>query len=350
MSNYIITGNTIQVKGEKTLSVSKNLPVGNYVVKESPQIGLFLESVDSFILPSRIFGNTPDRSKRIINTFLDRSSSTGVLLAGEKGSGKTLLAKTLSIECAKLGYPTIIINKDWHGDDFNQLIQNIDQPAVVMFDEFEKVYDEEKQEAVLTLLDGVYPTKKLFIITCNDKWRISQHMRNRPGRLFYMIDYKGLDQNFIIEYCDAVLKEKKHTQLICRISGLFDAFNFDILKALVEEMNRYGEDPIKALEILNAKPGSDSAANFAVTLSVKGKTRDKRDIYPCEIEGLPLGKTHSFTIYAKTDKQRNEVVEVGEDNIVSVDTEKGIFVYKKDDYTFTMKREDSYNCNYYKFL
>lgn len=350
MSHYIITGSSVSVKNEAALSIEKKLPTGNYVVKETPQTGLYLEVVEPFKMPSRIFGNTPDRSKRIINTFLDRECSTGVLLAGEKGSGKTLLAKSLSIECGKLGYPTIIINNDWCGDEFNQLIQNIDEPAVVMFDEFEKIYNDDKQEQVLTLLDGVYPTKKLFVITCNDKWRINQHMRNRPGRLYYMLDYKGLDQNFIIEYCNAMLNEKKHIQLICRISGLFDSFNFDILKALVEEMNRYNEDPIKALEMLNAKPGSDSEANFNITFALKGKIQDKDSIYPNVIEGLPLGKRHRFTVYGKTDKQREQRIEVGEDDIVNVDTEKGIFVYKKGDMTFTMTRDSGYHVDYYKHL
>jgi hypothetical protein len=50
------------------------------------------------------------------------------------------------------------------------------------------------------------------------------------------------------------LVNKEHINKICEISGLFGEFNFDLLKALVEEMNRYNETPQEALEMLNAKP------------------------------------------------------------------------------------------------
>ena len=77
---------------------------------------------------------------------------------------------------------------------------------MVLFDEFEKVYDSDEQEEMLTLLDGVFPSKKLFVLTCNDKWRVNQHMRNRPGRIFYMLDFTGLDEDFVVEYCHDNLK------------------------------------------------------------------------------------------------------------------------------------------------
>ncbi|HRZ82907.1 MAG TPA: hypothetical protein P5069_10620, partial [Candidatus Hydrogenedentes bacterium] len=43
---------------------------------------------------------------------------------------------------------------------FNTFMQAIEQPLVVLFDEFEKVYDDQEQQALLTLLDGVYPSNK----------------------------------------------------------------------------------------------------------------------------------------------------------------------------------------------
>ena len=165
---------------------------------------------------------------------MDRDASTGVMLTGEKGSGKTLLAKNVSFEAAKQGIPTIIINAAWCGDAFNSLIQSIEQPAIILFDEFEKVYDKDDQQQILTLLDGVFPSKKLFVLTCNDKWRVDVHMRNRPGRIYYMLDFAGLDHDFIRDYCADNLKAQEHTEAVCKISSLFDEFNFDMLKALID--------------------------------------------------------------------------------------------------------------------
>ena len=273
MSHFFRNGNTFRVADNNAIDLHPHLPVGNYIVKQDPFKNFFLEMIDGFKQVPKLYGDTQRNSDRIISTFLDRPVSTGILLNGEKGSGKSLLAKTLSIDAAhKWGIPTIVINQPWVGDDFNKLIQDIDQPCVILFDEFEKVYDKEEQEHILTLLDGVFPTKKLFILTCNDKYRIDTHMRNRPGRIFYMLDFKGLATEFIREYCEDSLKEeyKQHIEKICTSAMLFDQFNFDMLKALIEEINRYGESPQEAMKMLNAKPEFSSDLKYAVTLTYKG--------------------------------------------------------------------------------
>jgi len=186
MSYFIKNGNTFNVADKAAIDLQDHLPVGNYIVKENPMNEtLYLEQVESFDSVGKIYGDISHYSGRILNTFAERSVSTGVMLTGVKGSGKTLLARILSIDGAKKNYPTIIINTPLHGDKFNTLIQDIDQPCIILFDEFEKVYDRTEQESILTLLDGVFPTKKLFVITCNDKWRVDQHMRIRPGRIYY---------------------------------------------------------------------------------------------------------------------------------------------------------------------
>jgi hypothetical protein len=271
MAYFLKSGNRFNVTNKEAMDLHDKLPGGNYVVKEAPMNGpLYLEQIESFEIKGKVYGDTKRNATRILNTFNDRTASTGVMLSGEKGSGKTLLAKMLAVDAAIAGVPTIVINAPWCGDKFNSFMQMIDQPCVILFDEFEKVYDDQEQEAMLTLLDGVFPSKKLFVLTCNDKWRVNSHMRNRPGRIFYMMDFKGLEQDFIIEYCEDNLKNQEHIVGVCKVAAMFDQFNFDMLKALVEEMNRYDETPQESMKMLNAKPEFSGDSKYTVTLQVNG--------------------------------------------------------------------------------
>ena len=271
MTYFLKQGNTFRVSKKEALDIQEQLPAGNYVIKKNEMSGeLYLEGIDRFEFKGKVYGDTVKRANRILFSFADRPSATGVMLTGEKGSGKTLLAKNLSMTAAEKGIPTLVINTPLFGESFNKFIQDINQPVVVIFDEFEKVYDSDQQEHVLTLFDGVFPTKKLFVITCNDKWRINQHMRNRPGRIFYSIDFKGLDNEFIREYCEDTLNNKTHINAICQIATLFGEFNFDMLKALVEEMNRYNETPQEASRMLNTKIEYSGRIDHTVSLKYKG--------------------------------------------------------------------------------
>jgi hypothetical protein len=115
-------------------------------------------------------------------------------------------------------------------------------------------------------------------------------MRNRPGRLFYMLDYKGLDANFITEYCTDNLKPelKKHTEKLCQIAALFAQFNFDMLKATVEEMNRYDEAPEDALRMLNVKPEFDAGNQFTMKVIRNGEEVKADDLETANWNGNPL--------------------------------------------------------------
>lgn len=288
MSYFLKSGATFKVTTKESMDLHETLPAGNYTVKFDKMGGYFyLEAIDGFEIKGKIYGDTRKQAQRILNTFDDRTTSTGIMLTGEKGSGKTLLAKMLSIEAAKQGVPTIVINAPWCGDDFNAFLQMIEQPTIILFDEFEKVYDRDDQEKMLTLLDGVYPSKKLFILTCNDKWRVNEHMRNRPGRIYYMMEYKGLEHDFIVEYCMDNLDATEHIPTICRIATLFDQFNFDMLKALIEEMNRYDETPQQVMKMLNARPEFSGDTRYKVDLQIKGIDIPEKDT-DTEWVGNPL--------------------------------------------------------------
>lgn len=161
MTYYLKNGTSFRQTDEENVQLHTELPAGNYVIKVDTMGNFYYEKVDDFKKIAKRYGDNERQTRRIIDTFVSRDVATGVMLTGEKGSGKSLLAKTISLTLAEEhNIPTIIINKDFCGDDFNSFIQGMDQPAVILFDEFEKVYDFEKQELLLTLLDGVFPTKK----------------------------------------------------------------------------------------------------------------------------------------------------------------------------------------------
>ena len=288
MTYFLKSGTRYNVSTKEAMDLHEQLPVGNYTVKFDKMAGCFyLEQIDGFEIKGKIYGDTRRQTERILNTFNDRSASTGIMLTGEKGSGKTLLAKMLSVTAGQAGVPTIVINEPWCGEGFNAFLQMIEQPTVILFDEFEKVYDRDDQEKMLTLLDGVYPSKKLFILTCNDKWRVDAHMRNRPGRIYYMLDFKGLEQDFIIEYCDDNLNNKDHIPGVCKVATLFDQFNFDMLKAMVEEMNRYNETAQQTMKMLNTRPEFSGEAKYKVGLQIDGLDIPENDA-DTEWHGNPL--------------------------------------------------------------
>lgn len=378
MSYFLKSGNTYRVATKESMDLHEVLPVGNYVIKSDPFENLFLEQIEDFDVPKKVYGSVLRQTDRVINTFNNRDKSTGVLMTGEKGSGKTMLSKNICIEMAKMGVPTIVINQPWHGEKFNTLIQSIQQPTIVLFDEFEKVYNREEQESMLTLLDGVYSGRKMFILTCNDQWRIDNHMRNRPGRIFYYFDFKGLEEEFIREYCQDNLDDKTQINTLINIANVFAAFNFDMLKALVEEMNRYNEPPQEVLKMLNVRAEFDSGTGYNIEI-FRGDEEAKR-VSPKIWTGTPLAKSEFEFSYwipnpneSKRKSEKTSIqstatsiptaicvdediesdekeygwmeIELKPSHLVKFDTKSGRFIFEKDGVTVILNRiaERSFN-------
>lgn len=245
------------VNAEDSLVLS-SLPAGTYQVIQ-PMPGKFvLSKIEDFTLPPKLYGNTQAVAERILNTK-KKKGALGVLLRGNKGSGKTLLAKSVSVLAHAQGIPTLLISSEFEGTAFNMFIQSIAQEVILQFDEFEKVYSAEGQTALLSLLDGPYASDKLVIFTVNDARKVDQHMMNRPGRIHYALSFARIGDDVVDDYCKKHLKNKSELGALKKMLTTIPHANFDMLQAIIWEMNEYDESPQKTLEMLNVTPHSDDS-------------------------------------------------------------------------------------------
>lgn len=337
MTYYLKSGTEISVAQDEDLAVSNSLPVGTYIVQTRPSGDFFLKATESFARPSKYYGDVIQRAERVISTYKSRSKSTGLLLSGVPGSGKTLLARETSLKCAEQGIPTIIINEPYTGDKFSAFLASIDMECIVMFDEFEKVYDEEAQQHVLTIFDGTYTQKKLFIVTVNETHKLIEPFMSRPGRLYYHYKYNGVDQAFIESYIKENLINQEHaSDLIRTLRTLFVGASFDSMASLVEEMNRYGEPIQTVMQVMNVKPTSKMEAKFRIT-SDKYKeivhiSDNVDDLYKETEIGLHLKGSNAYDS-ANDDKREWCYFDVQE-CLTSVDKETGTAYFEHDSHTF----------------
>ncbi len=236
---------------QSPIEFTPELPIANYTVMFDPMNGFFLQQSDPFRIPSKLYGNPQAQVDRYLHAFRTRNRSTGVILCGQKGSGKTLTAHML---CQQSGLPVLMVNTPYGGDAFKAFINEVPGDAIVLFDEFEKVYDKEagkdQQEGLLTMLDGNYQARRLFVMTSNTE-DVSYYLRNRPGRIFYKKVYKNLADDVITEYIADNLKNKDHADGLVLLTKVLDNCNMDVLSSIVEEMNRFNEPAKDAAKHMN---------------------------------------------------------------------------------------------------
>jgi len=227
----------------------------------------FLEKIgNQFQMPERIYELEIELIDRIITTFQKLDKNFGVLLKGLKGTGKTIVAKLV---CNQLKLPVILITRPYN--DIANFISTIDQNIILMFDEFEKIYefypmraveDEEPTEPgskhsihnLLMLMDGVFTSKykRLFILTTNKDY-LPDPVIARPSRIRYVKDFSDLSHKAIMAVLNDMVKNKKLIPgLVSLLKGL-EIITVDIVKSIAEEANLYDTDDPKFFSIFNIK-------------------------------------------------------------------------------------------------
>lgn len=252
---FVKTNNEISYTATD-IEAMKEIPVGNWLLKFNTMKGYYLESTPDFKFPKKIYGDAEKLAKRYLNTFNSVDGNVGVLLTGTKGTGKSVTAK-MTAYLSDLA--VIIITEPFCDENFKSFLSNISQKCVVFVDEFEKVYfDVNQQNNFLSILDGVFEGKKLFLFTSNEKSRVNQYMLNRPGRIHYLGEYDSLSEEIIEDVIKDTLNNKEHKVGLLEVLNILGTVTMDILMSLIKEMNMYEESAKEAVKYLNLKPESNS--------------------------------------------------------------------------------------------
>ena len=246
--HFVYNKNQVKVVDVDPNELKKILKPAVYQLVFIPEQGFFLSYMfDKYEMPSNIFGDIVTPTEKVLDTFKSeerKNKNTGVLLSGEKGSGKTLLAKNICNQGLEQGLPVIVVSSGYAGTAFNNFLSDLGD-IIVFIDEFEKIYSSDdkenrQQDVLLALFDGSNKTvnKILFVLTINDIYKINDYLKNRPSRILYHITYSGLEKEVITQYIDLNLKNVKFKESIIEFCDLFDKLNLDMLASLVEEVDR----------------------------------------------------------------------------------------------------------------
>ena len=178
---YIEHDNELRFSEIPNLSAVKDkIPAGvyTYICKQTKEgaTDSYLAKKDKFILPAKLYGTVVERTERILAAYKALDKNMGVLLSGLAGAGKSLLIKYIANKAVdELGMPVIIFTTD-SVNKMSEFLDKTPQPCVILLDEFEKMTYPSQQEQLLTVFDGMYTTKNLFLLTVNDKNQLTQFL------------------------------------------------------------------------------------------------------------------------------------------------------------------------------
>lgn len=258
--SVVNTGDTFRFFGSD-IKTFANLPAAVYTVSFNMDNGFFLTSHLPFTVTEKVYGGYDEKVRKIMRTYSAFDRSLGVILTGHKGSGKSLCAKMLAINCVENSIPVIVCNQYIKG--LVGFIESIPDNCMVLFDEFDKAFScddddsDNPQNSMLPLFDGTSCGKKLFVVTCNNTNRLSEYMINRPGRFHYNLEFGCPGCAEIEEYMKDNLKPEYYDKIrdVVDLSHKVD-LSYDCLRAIAIELN-FGETLNDAMQDLNIIDSED---------------------------------------------------------------------------------------------
>lgn len=278
------------------------LPEGVYsFTAKEKQTGLMLgfTPIDDFKIPENIVGQDKQLN-RIISTYTRLGKQMGVLLSGISGAGKTVLAKRVAMACIEKGNMPVIIVTAKTVEYLPIMMEMLNTDAVIFLDEFEKMFDKpERQNYLLTLLDGVLDHKHLFIFTCNDVSKINEYMLQRPSRIRYHFRFDRVPKEIAHEIIerDYIPVDNTNIAVLKLLTDMMEHLSYDMLFECVKECNLYpAENPMDLVTELALKISNISLEGYEVKFKLDGKEYDLEDFTDVLGERVVDGVTYTVNL------------------------------------------------------
>ncbi len=252
MSEFIKEGNCIVPKPNGLDYDLVPKKVYNLMYNEYTGVSYFEED-GSLNLPSKVYSTEDDDRfvKRVITYYNNTDKlSTGVMLSGIKGTGKTVLAKVIARDS---GLPVIVVNENYPTRRINDFFKKFSTPVCVIFDEVDKNWN---TEFLLGWLDGVQTNaKKLVLFTCNDDNIVSTYLKDRCSRVRYLRKFAA-DEN--TKFLKSIIADKgiddKNDEIYKFITSSFNLLSMDNILSFLDEKMLFPEyDNFTIVKDMNIK-------------------------------------------------------------------------------------------------
>ena len=200
------------------------------------------KTAPDFSMQKKIY-ETPEDTRfigKVLNYYnKSEEGTTGVMLSGLKGSGKTVTAKSIALQS---NLPIILIDKGFRPSMFIKLFNRLsDTEVCFIFDEIDKIGEDYDDDYLLKILDGANSSgKKLVLCTCNDIDDINEYLLDRCSRIRYWREFDELSASMIQSILEDKLNDKDEIKpLTDFIIENFAVISFDNIASFVDEVNEY---------------------------------------------------------------------------------------------------------------
>ena len=218
---------------------------------DNMQDEVYLEQTPNVSLPSDMYETEQDSKfiKKVLAHYNKaKSGTTGVMLTGLKGSGKTVMAKNMAL---KSGLPIVILSKKFPPRELTNLMVKLkDEKVCIVIDEIDKLNDRQyDSDYLLQVFDGISTCgNNLIITTCNNTDDVNEYLLDRCSRIRYYREFGKMSPSMIQKILEERLTNKKIVKKVCDfIVKKFDVSSFDNVAAFAEEINNNPTDTLEEL-------------------------------------------------------------------------------------------------------